>query len=123
LVAWAHTTGRVLIKSDGSPWRPIVHIEDISRAFLGVLSAPRDVVHNQSLNVGRNDENYSIRELAEIVQQVVPGSQGEYAKDGGPDPRSYRVDFSKIQRLSPDFKHQWEGRRAVEHLYAASPPG
>jgi nucleoside-diphosphate-sugar epimerase len=119
LVAWAYTTGRVFIKSDGSPWRPIVHIEDISRAFLAALSAPREVVHNQALNVGRNDENYSIRELAEIVQQVVPGSHVEYAKDGGPDPRSYRVDFSKIQRLVPDFKPEWTGRRGVEQLYAA----
>ena len=119
LVAWAYTTGRVFIKSDGSPWRPIVHVEDISRAFLAVLSAPRDVVHNQSLNVGRTDENYSIRELAEIVQKVVPGSQVEYAKDGGPDARSYRVDFSKIQRLVPDFKPQWNGHRGAEQLYAA----
>jgi nucleoside-diphosphate-sugar epimerase len=119
LVAWACTTGRVFIKSDGSPWRPIVHIEDISRAFLAVLSAPRDVVHNQSLNVGRTDENYSIRELAEMVQEVVPGAHVEYAKDGGPDPRSYRVDFSKIQRLVPDSKPQWDGRRGVEQLYAA----
>jgi nucleoside-diphosphate-sugar epimerase len=119
LVAWAHTTGRVFIKSDGSPWRPIVHIDDISRAFLAVLSAPRSVVHNQALNVGRNDENYSVRELADIVQRVVPGSHVEYAKNGGPDPRSYRVDFSKIQRLVPDFKPQWNGRRGVEQLYNA----
>jgi nucleoside-diphosphate-sugar epimerase len=119
LVAWAYTTGRVFIKSDGSPWRPIVHVEDISRAFLAVLSAPRDVVHNQSLNVGRTDENYSIRELAEIVQKVVPGSQVEYAKDGGPDARSYRVDFSKIQRLVPDFKPEWNGHRGAEQLYAS----
>jgi len=119
LVAWAHITGRVFIKSDGSPWRPIVHIEDISRAFLGVLSAPREVVHNQALNVGCNDENYSIRELAEIVRQVVPGSHVEYARDGGPDARSYRVDFSKIQRLVPDFKPEWNSRRGAEQLYAA----
>ncbi len=121
LVAWAYTTGRVFIKSDGSPWRPIVHIEDISRAFLAVLSAPRNVVHNQALNVGRNDENYSIRELAEIVQQVVPGSQVEYAKDGGPDARSYRVDFSKIQRLVPDFKPQWDGRRGASNFTPRTP--
>lgn len=119
LVAWAYTTGRVFIKSDGSPWRPIVHVEDVSRAFLAVLSAPRDVVHSQSLNVGRTDENYSIRELAEIVQKVVPGSHVEYAKDGGPDARSYRVDFSKIQRLVPDFKPEWNGHRGAEQLHAA----
>jgi nucleoside-diphosphate-sugar epimerase len=110
LVAWAYAQGRVHIKSDGTPWRPIVHIEDISRAFLAVLAAPRDVVHNQALNVGQTEENYRISELADIVQDVVPGSRIEYAKDGGPDPRCYRVDFGKIRRLLPDFKPQWNAR-------------
>jgi len=119
LTAWAYAQGRVHIKSDGSPWRPIVHIEDISRAFLAVLAAPRDVVHNQALNVGQTDENYRIRELADIVQAVVPGSRIEYAADGGPDPRCYRVDFGKIQRLLPEFKPQWDARRGAEELYAA----
>lgn len=119
LVAWAFTKGRVFIKSDGSPWRPIVHVEDISRAFLAVLAAPRQVVHNQAINVGRSEDNYSIRELADIVQEVVVGSRVEYAKDGAPDPRSYRVDFAKIKRLLPDFKPQWNGRRGVEQIYAA----
>ena len=119
LTAWAFAKGRVHIKSDGTPWRPIVHIEDIARAFLAVLAAPRNVVHNQALNVGQTSENYRIRELAEIVQDVVPGSRIEYAKDGGPDLRSYRVDFGKIQRLLPEFKPQWNARRGVEELYAA----
>jgi len=119
LVAWAYTKGTVFIKSDGSPWRPIVHVEDISRAFLAVLAAPRQVVHNQALNVGRNEENHSIRELAAIVQEVVVGSRVEYAKYGAPDPRSYRVDFAKIQRLLPEFKPQWNGRQGVEQLHAA----
>ena len=119
LVAWAYTKGRVLIKSDGSPWRPIVHIEDISRAFLAVLAAPRQIVHNQALNVGRNEDNYRIRELADIVREVVVGSTVEYAEGGAPDPRSYRVDFAKIHRLLPEFRPQWTGRRGVEQLYAA----
>jgi nucleoside-diphosphate-sugar epimerase len=119
LTAWAYAKGRVHIKSDGTPWRPIVHIEDISRAFLAVLAAPRDVVHNQALNVGQTGENYRIRELADIVQSVVPGSQVEYAADGGPDPRCYRVDFGKIHRLLPDFKPEWDARRGAEELYAA----
>jgi len=119
LVAWAYAKGRVHIKSDGTPWRPIVHIEDISRAFLAVLTAPREVVHNQALNVGQTEENYRIRELAEIVQEVVPGSRIEYAKDGGPDPRCYRVDFGKIHRVLPEFKPQWTARRGAEELYAA----
>jgi nucleoside-diphosphate-sugar epimerase len=119
LVAWAFTTGRVHVKSDGSPWRPIVHIEDISRAFLAVLSAPREAVHNQALNVGQTEENYRICELADIVRDVVPGSRVDYAADGGPDPRCYRVDFGKIHRLLPEFKPQWNARRGAEELYAA----
>src|SRR5437867_8444167 len=119
LTAWAFAKGIVHIKSDGTPWRPIVHIEDISRAFLAVLAAPREVVHNQALNVGQTEENYRIRELAEIVQDVVPGSRIDYAKDGGPDPRCYRVDFGKIQRVLPEFKPQWNARRGAEELYAA----
>lgn len=119
LVAWAYAKGRVHIKSDGTPWRPIVHIEDIARAFLAVLAAPREIVHNQALNVGQTEENYRIRELAEIVREVVPESCIEYAPDGGPDPRCYRVDFGKIGRLLPDFKPQWNARRGAEELYAA----
>jgi len=119
LVAWAFAKGRVHIKSDGTPWRPIVHIEDISRAFMAVLAAPREVVHNQALNVGQTEENYRVRQLAEIVQDVVPGSSIEYATDGGPDPRCYRVDFGKIFRLLPEFKPQWNARGGAEELYAA----
>ena len=119
LVAWAFTTKRVYIKSDGTPWRPIVHIEDISRAFLAVLHAPREVVHNQAFNVGRNEDNYRIRELAEIVEQTVPGCRIEYAEDGGPDKRCYRVDCSKIMRILPEFKPQWNARKGAEELYAA----
>jgi len=119
LVAWACTTGRVHIKSDGSPWRPIVHVEDVGRAFLAVLAAPRDTVHNQALNVGQTTENYRVRDLAEIVQDVVPGSRVEYAAGGGPDPRCYRADFEKIHRLLPEFKPQWTARRGAEELATA----
>jgi nucleoside-diphosphate-sugar epimerase len=119
LMAWAYAKGRVHIKSDGTPWRPVVHIEDIARAFLAVLAAPREVVHNQALNVGQTEENYRVRQLADIVQEVVPGSKIEYAQDGGPDPRCYRVDFGKIHRLLPEFKPQWNARRGAEELYEA----
>jgi nucleoside-diphosphate-sugar epimerase len=119
LTAWAFARGRVHIKSDGTPWRPIVHIEDIACAFLAVLAAPRDVVHNQALNVGRQGENYRIRDLADIVREVVPGARIEYAEGGGPDLRSYRVDFGKIQRLLPDFKPRWTARQGAEELHAA----
>jgi nucleoside-diphosphate-sugar epimerase len=117
LVAYAYTIGRVYMKSDGTPWRPLVHIEDISRAFLAVLSAPRDLIHNQAFNVGRNEENYRIREVAEIVRDVVPGCQVEYAPDAGPDKRTYRVDFSKIARLLPDFQPSWDVHLGAEQLY------
>jgi nucleoside-diphosphate-sugar epimerase len=117
LVAWAKTTGQVYIKSDGTPWRPIVHIEDITRAFIAVLRAPREVVHNQAFNVGQNSENYQVRDLAEIVREVVPNCVVEYAPGGEPDKRSYRVNFDKINRVLPDFQPQWTARKGAEQLY------
>jgi nucleoside-diphosphate-sugar epimerase len=119
LVAWAYTTGRVYIKSDGTPWRPIVHIRDIVSAIIAVLEAPREVVHNQTFNVGRNDENYRVREIAEIVAEIVPGCRVEYAPGGGPDLRCYRVNFDKIGRLLPSFRPQWTARKGAEELYTA----
>ena len=118
LVAWAYSTGKVFIKSDGTPWRPIVHIEDISRAFLAVLEAPLDLVHNEAFNVGRNEDNYRVRELAEIVRETVPGTVIEYASDAGPDKRCYRVDCSKIRRVLPSFEPVWNARKGAEELYA-----
>jgi nucleoside-diphosphate-sugar epimerase len=119
LVAWAFTTGRVHIKSDGTPWRPIVHIEDISRAFIVVLGASREVVHNQAFNVGDSKENYQIRDLAEIVKETVPGSRIEYSSDAGPDKRCYRVDCSKLARALPAFQPEWNARRGAKQLYDA----
>jgi nucleoside-diphosphate-sugar epimerase len=119
LVAFAVTKGLIYLKSDGSPWRPIVHIEDISRAFLAGLHAPADKVFNQAFNVGRTEHNYRIREIAEIVAQVVPGCRLEIAPDAGPDKRSYRVSFEKIARVLPEFKPQWDVRKGAEELYAA----
>ncbi len=119
LVAWAYTTGRVYIKSDGTPWRPIVHIRDIIAAVIAVLEAPREAVHNQTFNVGRNDENFRVRELAEIVAEVVPGCRVEYAPGGGPDLRCYRVNFDKIGRLVPGFHPKWTAREGAQELYEA----
>ncbi len=119
LTAYAVATGDVFIQSDGTPWRPLVHIEDISRAFLAVLHAPRDVIHNQAFNVGHSDENYRIRDVAEIVRQVVPNSEVRYAEGGGPDLRCYRVNCDKIAAALPAFKPRWTVRRGVEQLYAA----
>lgn len=116
LVAIAFTTGEVLIQSDGTPWRPLVHIEDIARAFLAVLEAPRELVHNQAFNVGRTEENYRVRDLGALVEQVVPGSKVRYAEGGGPDPRCYRVDCGKIKRTLPKYQPQWNVRRGMEQL-------
>lgn len=119
LVGSAYLTKRILMLSDGTPWRPLVHVEDISRAFLAVLDAPREAVFNQAFNVGRNEENYRIRELAEMVERVVPGSTIEYAPGGGPDKRCYRVDCSKIRRVLPAFEPVWTAARGVAELYDA----
>lgn len=117
MVAWAYTTGKVFIKSDGSPWRPIVHIEDISRAFMAVLHAPREKIHNEVFNVGHNEDNYQIRDIANVVQSVVPDCVIEYAKDGGPDKRCYRVDCSKILEILPEFQPQWNLLKGAKQLY------
>ncbi|MEH2475567.1 nucleoside-diphosphate-sugar epimerase [Nitrobacteraceae bacterium AZCC 2161] len=119
LVAWAFTTGKIHLKSDGTPWRPIVHIEDISRAFIAALEAPADQVFNESFNVGQTAHNYRIRDLAEIVAGVVPNCTIDFADDAGPDKRSYRVSFEKIRRKLPEFKPQWDARMGAEQLYKA----
>jgi len=119
LVGYAYSTGEVLIQSDGTPWRPLVHVEDIAHAFLAVLHAPRALVHNEAFNVGATTENYQIRDVAEIVEEVIPGARASFADGGGPDKRSYQVDCSKIARVLPEFKSQWTVRRGVEELYEA----
>ena len=117
LTAWALTTGLVYLKSDGTPWRPVVHVADIALAYIAALEAPREVVHDQAFNVGSTTENYQIRELAEIVKDVVPNCRIEFAPDAGPDTRCYRVDCNKIARVLHGFKPQWTARRGVEELY------
>ncbi len=119
LVAHAYTRGLVYMKSDGTPWRPIVHIEDIARAFVAVLEAPRDKVFDQAFNVGQTAENYRIREIAEIVVETVPGSHIEYADDAGPDKRCYRVNCDKIRQTLPAFAPQWDARRGAQQVYEA----
>jgi nucleoside-diphosphate-sugar epimerase len=119
LVGVACTTGEVLIQSDGTPWRPLVHIEDISRAFLAVLEAPREAVHNEAFNVGSSTENYQIRDVAAMVENVVSGCSVKYMEGGGPDPRCYRVNCDKLTRHIPGFKTNWSVRRGVEELYEA----
>ncbi len=119
LVAWAFTTGKVHLKSDGSSWRPLVHIEDMSLAFLATLNAPEDLVYNQAFNVGRTEENYRIRQLAEIVAATVPGSSLEFAEGASPDVRNYRVNCDKIVNTLPDYKPKWDVRKGAQELYQA----
>jgi len=119
LTAHAVATGKVLIKSDGTPWRPIVHVEDICRAFIAALEAPREAIHAEAFNVGRPEENYRVRELAEIVRDTVPGCQLEFAGDASPDTRNYRVDCSKIARALPNFVPQWTARKGAAQLFEA----
>ena len=119
LAGYAYTSGDVLIKSDGSPWRPLVHVEDIARAFLAILESPREAIHNQAFNVGRNEENYRIREVAEMVADAVPGSRVTFAGGASPDLRTYRVDFSKLARMVPTFRPRWTVRGGVEQLIRA----
>ena len=119
LVGFAYTTGEVLIASDGTPWRPLVHVEDICRAFVVILQAPRQLVHNQAFNVGRTEENYQIRDVGALVEEIVPGSRVKYAEGGGPDLRCYRVNCDKITRTLPEFRPQWTVRRGIEQLYVA----
>jgi nucleoside-diphosphate-sugar epimerase len=120
LTAWAVTTRRIHIKSDGTPWRPLVHVEDICRAFIAVLNAPRELIHCEAFNIGATEENYQIRDLAEIVSQTVPGCRIEYAKDGGPDKRCYRVDFSKVAKILPKFRPQWNAAKGAGQLRDAT---
>jgi nucleoside-diphosphate-sugar epimerase len=119
LVGWAFTTGKVKIMSDGTPWRPLIHIEDISRATLAVLEAPRGAVHGEAFNVGRNEENYQVRELAEIVHETVGDCEIEYAGSGDPDPRSYRVDFTRFAETFPDAGLRWTARDGAREVLDA----
>ena len=116
-VAAAMTTGQIYIKSDGTPWRPIVHIRDIISAMLCVLDAPQDAIHNQIFNVGQTAENYRISELAQIVSEVVPGSRIVYAPGGGPDKRCYRVNCDKVRKALPAFIPQWTARKGAQELF------
>ncbi|MBX5495646.1 MAG: NAD(P)-dependent oxidoreductase [Bryobacteraceae bacterium] len=119
LVASACATGVIYLKSDGTPWRPLVHVEDVGRSILAALEAPRSLIHNQSFNVGSNDENYQIWQVAEIVNRIVPGSRIEYAPGATGDLRCYRVDFSKIHRTLPNFKTEWTVESGAHQLYRA----
>jgi nucleoside-diphosphate-sugar epimerase len=119
LTAVAMTTGQVRLQSDGTPWRPLVHIEDISRAFLAVLEAPRELVHDEAFNVGRAEDNVQVKDIADLVRDAVPGSMVSLADNAGPDLRNYRVDFSKLTGTFPDLDLRWRVRDGVNELVEA----
>jgi nucleoside-diphosphate-sugar epimerase len=119
LVGHALTTGKVLLQSDGTPWRPLVHIRDIINAFVACLSAPKDAIHNQAFNVGKTGENYQIRDVANLVKDVVPNCEVAFAPGASPDTRNYRVDFRKIENELPGFRAEWTLRKGIEEIYNA----
>jgi nucleoside-diphosphate-sugar epimerase len=119
LTAVAMTTGEVCLESDGSPWRPLVHVEDISRSFLTMLEAPRELVHDEPFNIGRAEDNVQVRDIAEIVRSAVPGSTVTLASDAGPDLRDYRVDFSKLTTTFPELTLRWNVVAGVDQLVRA----
>jgi len=118
LAGWAHTTGRIRLLSDGRSWRPLVHVRDLSRVALAMLEAPADLVRGEAFNVGSDDQNYLVRDLAEVLAEVT-GCEIEFASDASPDPRSYRVDFSKLARAFPALAFEWDSRRGAEELVEA----
>ena len=119
LMGAAFTTGRVEIHSDGTPWRPVVHVQDVARAFEAVLEAPLEDVHNQAFNTGADELNHQVRELAEIVAETVPGCELAFVPQPGADQRTYKADFGKFRRTFPDFDFQWTARKGAQELYEA----
>lgn len=119
LLAWAYLTGEATIMSDGTPWRPIVHIEDFCSAFIAALKAPIDKIHSQAFNVGINDENFQVKDIAREVQKVLPASKVRILNKTGPDERSYRVNFSKIKNTLSEFKPQWSLKKGIIELLEA----
>jgi nucleoside-diphosphate-sugar epimerase len=116
LTGTAFTQGSVRLQSDGSPWRPLVHVEDISRAFLALLEAPRDVVHNEAFNVGRDEDVVQIRTIAEQVSEIT-GAPVSFAEGAGPDTRNYQVDFTKIRSDVPAFQPQWTIPQGIQEIW------
>jgi nucleoside-diphosphate-sugar epimerase len=119
LVAWAHTTGAIRLQSDGTPWRPLVHVRDVGRAALELLNAPHEVVAGEAFNIGSAEQNYRIGELAEIVHRRLPDCAVTHAEGASPDPRSYRVDFGKFAEAFPTFSFEWTAERGADELASA----
>jgi nucleoside-diphosphate-sugar epimerase len=119
LVAYAFAAGEVRMQSDGSPWRPLAHIEDISRAFIAALEAPREAVHNEAFNIGRDEDNHQIRDIALMIEATVPGATVTFAEGASPDKRSYRVSFAKAAEGLPGFEPRWTVKHGIEEIHDA----
>jgi nucleoside-diphosphate-sugar epimerase len=117
LLASAMSYGEIRIQSDGSPWRPLIHCRDIARAFAAFARAPREVVHNQTINVGANDENYQVRDVGDQVQRLIASARVVYTGEVGADPRNYRVKFDRLSRLLPDFRLKYDLAGGMEELH------
>jgi len=117
LTGWAFTTKKIKIMSDGTPWRPLVHVEDICRAFIAALEAPTEKVRGKAFNVGMNGENYQIKDIAETVGRIVPDCEIELMNVAPADQRTYRVDFSRIESELPGFKPEWKLEKGIRQLY------
>ncbi len=119
LTAHAHLSGEVLVLSDGTPWRPLVHAKDIAHAFAAALTAPKEAVHNQAFNIGTEQNNVTVAEIAQEVVEAVPGSKLRITGEAGADPRSYRVDFSRFRKAIPDFACEWTVKDGAVELIQA----
>jgi nucleoside-diphosphate-sugar epimerase len=117
LTGRAYTTGEVEIYSDGTPWRPVVHVQDVARAFQAILEAPLEIVHNEAFNVGADKLNHQIRELAEIVADTVPGCRISFKHEAGADQRTYKARFAKFAGAFPEFEFNWTARDGARELY------
>src|SRR4249919_89690 len=119
LVAWAHTTGAIRLQSDGTPWRPLVHVRDVAGATLALLDAPQDAIAGEAFNIGSENQNYRILKLADIVHERLPECKVTFAEGAAPDPRSYRVDFSKFATAFPECRFEWTAERGADELATA----
>jgi nucleoside-diphosphate-sugar epimerase len=119
LVGWAFCTGEVRLQSDGSPWRPLVHVRDICQAFVEILAAPREAIHGEAFNVGRDEDNLQIRTIAELIERTLPGSRITFAAGASADKRDYRVAFGKIRERIPSFRPQWTVADGIVELAEA----
>ncbi len=119
LLASALAYGEIRIMSDGSPWRPLIHCRDIARAFVAFMEAPREVIHDRAVNIGGNAENYQVRDVADLVQELIPEASITYTGEVGTDPRDYRVNFDLLSDLLPDFRLEYTLARGMQELHQA----